>query len=353
MEGEFQEHGCPIHQCINRGDAFEGENIKIVVQSPPSWETFESRVQLADPIRGCLEAGDLHEGQGDYAVVRFRLGTSLEKDQERSIRLPIFMAHLCDPALIHTWAWLDADDDEDEAPSAHVLELRKKMKAQELIMDEMYTAGTWTGTLIWDSSVQLVEYILQHRQLKAQIKGATVVELGCGLGLPGFLCQLLGAQTVALTDRGLIADMCQRAIDLNGLSGMVATRLEWADGAASAVVNDHLEGRAPDFVIACDCVFERLWNDFLLLTALRAVAGPDTACLVAVERRLGDGMDRFLLEAEKTFDVEFLWALDGDMKKVVLYRLKLLAQPDEPREGGRAVCDAEHFIQDSPPLAKS
>ncbi len=52
----------------------------------------------------------------------------------------------------------------------------------------------------WDCSLAMVKYLEM-----LQLEGLHVLELGCGLGLPGIAAALLGAQIVHVTDRDILA----------------------------------------------------------------------------------------------------------------------------------------------------
>ena len=104
---------------------------------------------------------------------------------------------------------------------------------------------------------------------------------------------------------------------------MAAAPLEWTDGDAKAL-RDEQFGDAPiDVLIACDCVFELLWSEFLILNMLRVLAAPHTLCYVALERRAHDGVERFVHEAAKDFNVELAWCLGGDQTTVCIFCLTL------------------------------
>ncbi len=73
---------------------------------------------------------------------------------------------------------------------------------------------------------------------------------------------------------------------------LYAASFEWdADGARALLSN---LGGKPDLIIACDCIFAPLFGDsFLLLEMLLLLSSQDTYVLLGVERRNGDGVDRF------------------------------------------------------------
>ena len=47
----------------------------------------------------------------------------------------------------------------------------------------------------------MTEFMLSDETWRRRVRGACVLELGCGLALPGLVAHLLGARTALLTDR--------------------------------------------------------------------------------------------------------------------------------------------------------
>ena len=296
-------HGNPIFNAIKLGKSFRGTHAVIHVESPPGWESFATRVQLMDPCKGCMDPDELQ--RGDLLRV-----TLLVDGEQRFLTLPIFTSHLCDPSVVATSWLLDEDEEENEA----------KQKQDSMFDEE----GTNTGFLLWDSAVHMSEYLVQHRGF---IQGKNVLELGCGLGLPGFVCALLGASKVGLTDRPLVAKLCAKGISLNGLSRdrVFAEALEWRDGDVKELKQRQFHNQL-DVIIACDCVFAPLFGDsFLLLNMLEALTADSppspTLVLLGIERRLNDGVDDFFVAARKSFDVTVRWAHTGDPRRVAIYEL--------------------------------
>ena len=54
---------------------------------------------------------------------------------------------------------------------------------------------------MWDSAVHVVEWMLCDAAWRRRVRGASVLELGCGVALPGLVAHLLGARVALLTDR--------------------------------------------------------------------------------------------------------------------------------------------------------
>lgn len=54
------------------------------------------------------------------------------------------------------------------------------------------------GSFVWSSGELMANYIIDHRAL---FKNKTILELGCGPGLPGIVAAKIGARVI-LTDKG-------------------------------------------------------------------------------------------------------------------------------------------------------
>ena len=100
----------------------------------------------------------------------------------------------------------------------------------------------------WECALRLC------RALEARcgvIRGTAVLELGCGVGVPGLVAARLGARKVVLTDTAApgALDAAAAAIASNELSDtVVAEPLMWGDrGAAAALVEAH----GPFSVVLC------------------------------------------------------------------------------------------------------
>ncbi len=68
---------------------------------------------------------------------------------------------------------------------------------------------------MWPAAEALGRYVWQRRD--SLLKGASVLEIGCGLGLPSLVCALAGAEVTALDHHPEALPLLQRNFDLNQL----------------------------------------------------------------------------------------------------------------------------------------
>jgi predicted nicotinamide N-methyase len=268
-------HKHPIHAALCTDRAYASSWLELCMRSPANWEPLEKRLRSLDPTSGCFDPTELGTEAGrDWVEVRVRLSPDAEW---RALRLPAYAAHLVDGSQM----W---DPEASGTPAEATF----------------WSDGTWSGSLVWDSAVHVVEFMLSDAMWRRRVRGACVLELGCGLALPGLVAHLLGARAVLLTDRRVIADMVGEAVAINSLPAETvrAFELDWAPGAAAPVLATHLGGGAPDVIVSCDCIFADLFDsNFLLLDVLSEIASPATAILLGFERRPGDGVERFFAQA--------------------------------------------------------
>ena len=268
-------HKHPIHAALCTDRAYASSWLELRMRSPANWEPLEKRLRSLDPTSGCFDPTELGTEAGrDWVEVRVRLSPDAEW---RALRLPAYAAHLVDGSQL----W---DPEASGTPAEAAF----------------WSDGTWSGSLVWDSAVHVVEFMLSDAAWRRRMHGACVLELGCGLALPGLVAHLLGARTTLLTDRRVITDMVGEAVAINSLPAETvrAFELDWAPGAAAPVLAAHLGGGAPDVIVSCDCIFADLFDsNFLLLDVLSEIASPATVILLGFERRPGDGTERFFAQA--------------------------------------------------------
>ena len=247
----------PIYMMLLKGKTHTSEHLTVQYVLPPDspLESLFCRIIQKDVAKGCIDPDLLGTDTcRDAAIVRVCVDGSW-----REMRVPIFMAHLVNP--------LGLCDPEADNPAAPV-----------------WADGSWTGTLLWDSAAHVCELMLAQPCWRARLRGASCLELGCGLGLPGMVASLLGAAPVLLTDRQQVAEMAEAGCRANSLEGTRGVEFDWDEAAARQLVVDHFGGRAPSLILACDCIFEPLFGEaHLLLRMLVVLADTQTTVIPAPE----------------------------------------------------------------------
>lgn len=144
--------------------------------------------------------------------------------------------------------------------------------ADDLGADEVLRMTPYFGT-VWPSARALARWLLAR---EAWLAGRTVLELGCGLGLPAIVAARLGARVFASDRHVDVAPLLARNAALSGVApGYHA--LDWTD--AAQVERLAAELGPVDLVIAGDVLYEA---DVVhaLMPALAILCGRDTRVVV-------------------------------------------------------------------------
>ena len=309
FKGPSDPEGSPIyHALAHQLREYASSRITLRMRADDHLEPLSRRLFQRDVAKGVIDPDLLGSGARDYLDVEMIISadepdssagdaagaeaTQCSNSSAVRLELPAFMAHLATPMGL-------VDPEHDDA-----------------IMSPLWDDGSWTGTLMWDSAVHATERLLTTGYWRERLSaGASVVELGCGLALPGFACHALGASPVLLTDRSMVTDLCGEAIVHNQLpsASIRAVELDWSAEGAKALCSQHLDGKKPDVIIACDCVFAALFGaPYLLLEMLMLLTeeGGGTKILLALERRVDDGADGFFAQAaEAGFSTRLVFRL--------------------------------------------
>jgi predicted nicotinamide N-methyase len=104
---------------------------------------------------------------------------------------------------------------------------------------------------LWDSARGLCDYLVAHPSL---VRGASVLELGCGLALPSLLASKLGAAQVAATDfHPDVGPFVARNIAHNNLSATMSyAPYNWQDEEAELPILRS----PPSLLLASDVLYE-------------------------------------------------------------------------------------------------
>eukprot|EP01065_Artemidia_motanka_P036444 TRINITY_DN44367_c0_g1_i1.p1 TRINITY_DN44367_c0_g1~~TRINITY_DN44367_c0_g1_i1.p1 ORF type:complete len:329 (+),score=83.37 TRINITY_DN44367_c0_g1_i1:71-1057(+) len=277
--------GSPVHHALRvPGHEHKGDCIDLRYDAPEELEPMRWRVFRQDPALGAFDPATI--GPDAPPECRDRLEASVRLGEgTRELSLFCFLVQCVDPVTL-------LPDDSGSEPAEPCPAAAKLAAA--------FQDGTWTGTLLWDAALCCSEMLIRDEELRAACRSGPVVELGCGLGLPGMVASLVGAPRVFLTDRELVSALAEENARRNGLDGAVGRCLDWSDGGFAGLLQETGE---PAVIIACDCIFFPLFGSSApLLDALLGLAGPRTLCVVSSERRPEDGFQRFCDDAEKDFE---------------------------------------------------
>ncbi|MHC4392068.1 MAG: class I SAM-dependent methyltransferase, partial [Planctomycetota bacterium] len=164
---------------------------------------------------------------------------------------------------------------------------------------------------LWPAARALARYVLEGAG-GLNLAGHDVLELGCGLGLPGIAAALAGARSVLLTD---YYEEALQFADVNAERASVADRVR----------TGYLDWRRPDLpraydrILGADLLFERK-NQPILLEVLRHVLAPRGVLLLADPlRQTAEGFDALAREAGYRF--ETVTKLEVPPAKVAIYAL--------------------------------
>ena len=98
---------------------------------------------------------------------------------------------------------------------------------------------------IWPSALGISAYLLQNPKL---VSGKSIVEIGCGMGLPGMICKLMGAEVLLtdyLTDAQAAANLLWK---LNALPLPKWQTMDWRNPDPTVKA---------DILIASDVIYEK------------------------------------------------------------------------------------------------
>ncbi|EEC46676.1 predicted protein [Phaeodactylum tricornutum CCAP 1055/1] len=199
-------------------------------------------------------------------------------------------------------------------------------------MAPLFHGTQWAGTRIWRAAVVAVQYLLSPTQAPLLLTDVTnVLELGCGLGLPGMILHALRQSPVVLSDKeSLLTQLRDNIANAFPDRGRLlqAEALDWSDDSVHQLLEKLRLPNGFDLVLNCDCVFEYLYGDSWkhLVTCQEALfrANPHTVMITSVERRRGDGLAKYLAALETSPSVQRVVQLQLDFKhapEVELYRV--------------------------------
>ncbi len=129
------------------------------------------------------------------------------------------------------------------------------------------------GLLLWESAIALAQTLMP---LGSEMQGKTVLELGCGTGLPGILCARSGANVVQSDMFSYCTDLAQHNAEVNQISNIGYHLSNWRDWNAPGVF---------DYVIGADLFYDRMVHRDLVNVLARSLK-PDGRIYFADPQRL-------------------------------------------------------------------
>jgi predicted nicotinamide N-methyase len=206
----------------------------------------------------------------------------------------------------------------------------------------MFHGTQWAGTRVWRAAIVALQYLEQQNNnasssaTKIVRPESTVLELGCGLGVPGILLHKLFDCHVVLTDMDVLVEQLRQNLVTNGLTNTTsdntppkiqAQPLDWSVKGLEELFRA-TDMQTFDVVLNCDCIYEPLYGDSwkMLLKVQEELlkANPATYMLTSVERRKFDNIELYLQGLEDSSVVSRVEKIVVDFDappEVELYRL--------------------------------
>ena len=157
----------------------------------------------------------------------------------------------------------------------------------------------------------------------------TLVELGCGLGVPGMVLSELNPKqlNVILTEQETLVPQLQENVTANFSHNKISVRpLSWSPDCIESLLSCIPNNTHPlKIVLNCDCVYEPLYGkdaSLALSATLLELASqvPGLVIVMSVERRNQDGVDDFvkrLQDSELIESMELSLRNDDDRHHVI------------------------------------
>ena len=151
-------------------------------------------------------------------------------------------------------------------------ELYEQLLAKGLQHEEVADERIPYWAELWPSALGLAEHLVKNKDL---LKGKTVLEIGCGLGLPALVAASLGAEVTATDYLQDAVDFAQRNAMQNNIGNINFLTLDWRIP----------EGIAPfDILLASDVAYERKQFE-PLLKAFKHLVKPGGTILLSEPNR--------------------------------------------------------------------
>jgi len=163
--------------------------------------------------------------------------------------------------------------------------------------------GESLGSSLWASAGLLTHFLWAYLPSARARKGGQlrVLELGCGVGLPGIFCALCFDCAVTLTDVDEVLPVTRANVLANGLTDKVqVAELVWGWPLPLCAEASHY-----DLVIGADVLYRHEHLKMLLETLLQLTSCGNEV-LIAYKQRIKSD-DAFFEEAALHFDISTVW----------------------------------------------
>lgn len=159
----------------------------------------------------------------------------------------------------------------------------------------LFDGAGWAGTRVWHAAIASIQFVVENALIS---DSSSLLELGCGLGVPAMVLQTLYNCRVCLTDQESILSQLEQNVKSNFAQStrITARPLSWSKDGITTLLQQEAQGF--DVVLNCDCVYEPLYGESwkLLVVCIDELLkhNPKTLVVTSVERRAADGIDLFL-----------------------------------------------------------
>jgi Lysine methyltransferase len=223
-------------------------------------------------------------------------------------------------------------------PTIEPLQLSTRLSESSMV--PLFDGTGWAGTRVWKAALLAVKYMEQeYLSSSSSNRPLSLLELGCGLGVPGMLwhrlqlklfeehkCsspididQDISSYKVVLTDQPSLVSLLQDNLQTNFPNDdrIQVQSLSWSqEGIQRLLMHQEKKDRVTDakdataraspsqpflfdICLNCDCIYEPLygrdsWMAMADILIELASLSPNTILLTSVERRNADGLDGFL-----------------------------------------------------------
>ena len=207
-------------------------------------------------------------------------------------------------------------------PKSRTLTLSTLLEPDDLA--PLFAGAQWAGTRVWHAAIHGMFYMEKEYDVDLST-GASLLELGCGLGVPGMIWHMLGGNAV-LSDQESIMSQLHGNLQTNFTETTITTKrsdggveemsttetnvtktpshtisahpLSWSRDGVHRLLEDSGYSAGFDYVLNCDCVYEPLYGKSweLLVEVIDELLkiNPDCVVVSSVERRRADGIDSFV-----------------------------------------------------------